>query len=64
MKSFTDTPSGDDKFVIVRNFVEPFFGIIPIGDVRKCGSGGAEYGPATRFAINSERILSRRGTGN
>ena len=48
---------------MVLNFEESFFGMTPIGEVRKRGSGGFENGPAMRLSINSETILSGRGIG-
>ena len=63
MKSFTDVPRGEDKSVMVRNFAESFFGTTPIGDVRKFGSGGTKNGPATRFALSSDKILSNKSSG-
>ena len=63
MKSFTDRSLGEDRSVIVRNFVDSFFGIIPIGEVRKFERGGVEKGPAMRFSINSDFILSHNLEG-
>ncbi len=56
MKSLIEILFGEDRSVIIRNLLLSFFGITPIGDVRKFCNGGPVKGPDIRFCFNSSYI--------
>lgn len=47
IKSLTEEPLGYDKWWISLNSLGVFLGIMPTGEVRKLGKGGASKGPTT-----------------